>query len=125
MPTLNQSIHLIECFALLPCLFTSHFDPFFLSTVLCCAKNVNLTIVHLKLLIFELRVKLSFPFTLIGSSHNILFVGCECKNMGVGGSLCLTEAVNPLRPNSDLSQTSHRNIKALSVGEVMRIDHSS
>ena len=28
---------------------------------------------------------------------------------------------NPLRPNSDLSQTSHRNIKGLSVSEVMGI----
>ena len=30
---------------------------------------------------------------------------------------------NPLRPNSDLSQTSHCNIKALSVREVMRIEN--
>ena len=29
--------------------------------------------------------------------------------------------INPLRPNSDLSQTSHCNIKCLSVSEVMRI----
>ena len=28
--------------------------------------------------------------------------------------------VNPLRPNSDLSQTSHCNIKGLSVSEVVR-----
>ena len=31
--------------------------------------------------------------------------------------------LNPLRPNSDLSQTSHCNIKGLSVSEVMRIDN--
>ena len=31
--------------------------------------------------------------------------------------------VNPLRPNSDLSQTSHYNIKGLSVREVMRIEN--
>ena len=31
--------------------------------------------------------------------------------------------VNPLRPNSDLSQTSHYNIKGLSVSEVMRIEN--
>ena len=31
--------------------------------------------------------------------------------------------VNPLRPNSDLSQTSHCNIKGLSVSEVMRIEN--
>ena len=30
---------------------------------------------------------------------------------------------NPLRPKSDLSQTSHCNIKGLSVSEVMRIDN--
>ena len=29
---------------------------------------------------------------------------------------------NPLRPNSDLSQTSHCNIKGLLVREVMRIE---
>ena len=31
--------------------------------------------------------------------------------------------VNPLRANSDLSQTSHYNIKSLSVSEVMRIEN--
>ena len=31
--------------------------------------------------------------------------------------------VNPLRHNSDLSQTSHCNIKGLSVREVMRIEN--
>ena len=30
--------------------------------------------------------------------------------------------INPLRPNNDLSQTSHCNIKGLSVSEVMRIE---
>ena len=30
---------------------------------------------------------------------------------------------NPLRPNSDLSQTSHCNIKGLLVSEVMRIEN--
>ena len=30
--------------------------------------------------------------------------------------------LNPLRPNNDLSQTSHCNIKGLSVSEVMRIE---
>ena len=32
-------------------------------------------------------------------------------------------AINPLRPNSDPSQTSHCNIKGLSVSEVMRIEN--
>ena len=31
--------------------------------------------------------------------------------------------LNPLRPNSDLSQTSHCNIKGLSASEVMRIEN--
>ena len=31
--------------------------------------------------------------------------------------------VNPLRPGSDLSQTSHCNIKGLSVSEVMRTEN--
>ena len=31
--------------------------------------------------------------------------------------------INPSRPNSDLSQTSHCNIKDLSVSEVMRIEN--
>ena len=33
------------------------------------------------------------------------------------------EWFNTLRPNSDLSQTSHCNIKGLSVSEVMRIEN--
>ena len=32
-------------------------------------------------------------------------------------------SLNPLRPNSDVSQTSHCNIKSLSVSEVMRIEN--
>ena len=36
----------------------------------------------------------------------------------------LTElSFNPLRPNNDLSQTSHCNIKGVSVSEVMRIEN--
>ena len=31
--------------------------------------------------------------------------------------------LNPLRPNSDLSQTSHYNIKGLLVREIMRIEN--
>ena len=31
--------------------------------------------------------------------------------------------LNPLRPNSDLSRTSHCNIKGLSVSEVLRIEN--
>ena len=32
-------------------------------------------------------------------------------------------SVNPSRPNNDLSQTSHCNIKGLSASEVMRIEN--
>ena len=32
-------------------------------------------------------------------------------------------AINPLSPNSDLSQTSYCNINGFSVGEVMRIEN--
>ena len=35
----------------------------------------------------------------------------------------LNKTFNPLRPNNDLSQTSHCNIKGLSVSEVMRIEN--
>ena len=35
----------------------------------------------------------------------------------------LQRSINPLRPNSDLSQTSHCNIKAVSVSEVMGIEN--
>ena len=31
--------------------------------------------------------------------------------------------INPLRPNSDLNQTSHCNIKGVSVSEVMRTEN--
>ena len=34
-----------------------------------------------------------------------------------------TTFINPLRPNNDLSQTSHCNFKGLSVREVMRIEN--
>ena len=33
------------------------------------------------------------------------------------------QLINPLSPNSDLSQTSHCNIKGLSVREIMRIEN--
>ena len=37
--------------------------------------------------------------------------------------LALMLLCNPLRPNIDLSQTSHCNVKGLSVSEVMRIEN--
>ena len=50
---------------------------------------------------------------------------------GVWGALAtgvcsrlLQSGFNPLRPNNDVSQTSHCNIKGLSVTEVMRIENT-
>ena len=40
-----------------------------------------------------------------------------------GTVLAILIPVNPLRPNNDLSQTSHCNIKGLSVRDVMRIEN--
>ena len=45
--------------------------------------------------------------------YNSIFVKRELR----------TSFFKPLRPNSDLSQTSHCNIKGLSVSEVMRIEN--
>ena len=36
---------------------------------------------------------------------------------------CQLVGFNPLRPNNDMSQTSHCNIKGLSVSEGMRIEN--
>ena len=44
--------------------------------------------------------------------------GRVCQDLAL---LYLNDGFNPLRPNSDLSQTSHYNIKGLSVREVTRI----
>ena len=35
----------------------------------------------------------------------------------------ICESFNPLRPNNDLTQTSHCNIKGVSVSEVMRTEN--
>ena len=43
----------------------------------------------------------------------------HARDVGVS----VTLSVNPLRPNSDLSETSHCNIKGLSVSAVMRIEN--
>ena len=53
------------------------------------------------------------------------------KRLIIGASitLCVLDIsrapvfINPLRPNNDLSQTSHCNIKGVSVSEVMRIEN--
>ena len=44
-----------------------------------------------------------------------------CFSTMVAGAM--SRQINPLRPNSDLSQTSHCNIKSFSVSEVMRIEN--
>ena len=47
----------------------------------------------------------------------------ETENGGLGKCISADRAFNPLRPNNDLSQTSHCNIKGVSVSEVMRIEN--
>ena len=51
----------------------------------------------------------------MGRSSLILFPSLSSESADAG--------FNPLGPNSDLSQTSHCNIKSLSVSEVMRIEN--
>ena len=67
-----------------------------------------------------------------GSSWNNQGGGVTAVNQGRGRQLnfadhqlnCLLQCIiNPLRPNNDLSQTSHCNIKGLSVSEVLRIEN--
>ena len=45
------------------------------------------------------------------------------KRLNVDQNILSQLELNPLWPNSDLSQTSHCNIKGLSVKEVMRIEN--
>ena len=52
------------------------------------------------------------------------------RGSGVHGALLVSAhtifdfiCFNPLRPNNDVSQTSHCNIKGLSVSQVMRIEN--
>ena len=62
--------------------------------------------------------KLSKYHKLSGSFHiAMVCYSYPCYNKTYNWEL------NPLRPNSDLSQTSHCNIKGLSVSEVMRIEN--
>ena len=71
---------------------------------------------------------------LIHSSHEsklINWTKMEALSMSVRGSGTARRrekasgriSLSPLRPNSDLSQTSHCNINGLSVNEVMRIEN--
>ena len=46
-----------------------------------------------------------------------------CVSFGLNAAHDSIASVNPLRPNNDESQTSHCNIKGVSVGEVMRIEN--
>ena len=45
------------------------------------------------------------------------------KRLNVDQNILSQLELNPLRPNNDLSQTSHCNIKGVSVSEVMRIEN--
>ena len=51
--------------------------------------------------------------------ENGRLVGCGL----ISQSQTIEGYVNPLRPNNDVSQTSHCNIKGVSVSEVMRIEN--
>ena len=53
----------------------------------------------------------------------MLWIGQHCFPLLTAVKICLNVFFNPLRPNSDLSQTSHCNIKGLLVREVMRIEN--
>ena len=66
-----------------------------------------------------LRVTLSVGFLSVCPSqrHLRLLICCLL------GNIAIKLFVNPLRPNNDLTQTSHYNIKGLSVSEVMRIEN--
>ena len=59
------------------------------------------------------RVHLTVPPK--STDQEQLFVQC--------GEIVNPSFLNPLRPNNDLSQTSHCDIKGLSISEVMRIDN--
>ena len=75
---------------------------------------------------FLFVIGLDQRFTSRGSQNANVIVACTMRltalrrqlENGIGRQL-----INPLRPNSDLSQTSHCNIKGLSVSEVMRIEN--
>ena len=53
----------------------------------------------------------------------LLFTYKKNNNLDCVGSNRVLAPVNPLRPNNDMSQTSHSNIKVVSVSEVVRIEN--
>ena len=66
----------------------------------------------------------------LGSDIDCLAIGVELlegwlalTSVKYHDNLLVLMLFNPLRPNSDPSQTSHCNIKSLSVSEVMRIEN--
>ena len=61
-------------------------------------------------------------------TNKFSFIGIRClsikgKDFRIPCVIWLVLFINPLRPNNDLSQTSHCNIKGVSVSEVMRIEN--
>ena len=54
-------------------------------------------------------------FLFLGHKQVKFEQGDQSKSLHLG--------INPIRPNNDPSQTSHCNIKAVSVSEVMRIEN--
>ena len=66
---------------------------------------------------FQIRAKTethcaSYVVNVTADDTDELENGCQCSVY-----------INPLRRNNDLSQTSHCNIKSVSVSEVMRIEN--
>ena len=56
--------------------------------------------------------------TLLHGGTYLELVLCEIKADPI-----IPDRFNPLRPSNDVSQTSHCNIKGVSVSEVMRIEN--
>ena len=63
-----------------------------------------------------LKITIDFVKVFDSLRSNFLFETSETFIFGAS-------FINPLRPTNDLSQTSHSNIKGLSVCEVMRIEN--
>ena len=61
--------------------------------------------------------------TFFQTFYQMVSVGLYPVSQGLREIFDKQFSLNPLRPNSDLSQTSHCNIKGLSVSEVMRIEN--
>ena len=69
-------------------------------------------------MIIPAKASILFSFQSNHENTNNIY-SYRALSIGIPGGECF----NPLRPNSDLSQTSHYNIKSVLVREVMRIEN--